>query len=70
MKEGVGVVGCFFTTIIINLLLGGWSVIYLVENLLHKTISWPWAILIGLFGGETTIPAAIIVWILKMAGVL
>lgn len=70
MREGTGFIGCALIILIINLTVGGWSVIYLVENLLHKAISWPWAILIGLFAGELTVPLAILVWLLKMAGVL
>lgn len=69
-KVAGGIGGCFVLTIALNCILGGWSVRYLVEAIAHKVIPWGWAILIGLFAGELTIPGAIIVWILKHLGVL
>ena len=65
-----GGIGCVLLTLILNCTIGWWSVTYLVETLLHKNIAWGWALLIGLIGGELTVPAAIIVWLLKVAGIL
>lgn len=62
--------GCLILVGVLNATIGWWSVTYLVETLLHKAIAWPWALLIGLIAGEVTIPAAIVVWLLKVAGVL
>lgn len=59
--------GCL---LIVNLWLGTISVQYLVETYLHKAISWGWAALIGLAGGELTVPAAVVTWLLKHAGVI
>ncbi len=63
--------GCYAWLIIlfINLTIGGISVNYLTNSLFSKNLPF-WAdALIGLFGGEIAIPAAIIVWILRICGV-
>jgi len=62
--------GCGILILIINLSLGTWSVVYLVNTFLHQNIAIGWALLIGLVGGQVTIPVGIIAWLLKMAGVL
>lgn len=62
--------GCAIFILIFNVVVGAWSVTYLVSNLLHQHIAWGWAALIGLVGGEVSVPFALIVWLLKLAGVL
>jgi|WetSurSiteA1Bulk_404760.scaffolds.fasta_scaffold47846_2 hypothetical protein len=62
--------GCGILLLIINLSIGAWSVSYLVTTFLHEHIAIGWALLIGLVGGQFTIPVAVIAWLLKLAGVL
>jgi len=57
--------GCFFLILLINMVLGIWSVNYLLLTFLGKTIPLFWAFVIGIFSGELTIPVAIVVLILK-----
>lgn len=61
--------GCAVLILLFNLTVGTWSVIYLLE-ILGKHIGIGWAILIAAFVSEVTIPVAIVVWLLKLAGVL
>ncbi len=61
--------GCILLILIFNFLFGGWSVNYLLA-LLSKNIPFIWDAVIGLFIGEVSIPAAIVVAILKKFGVL
>ena len=62
-------VGCFLLVIAANITVGTWSVIYLLEAL-GKHIAVGWALLIAFFVAEITVPVAIVVWLLKAAGVL
>jgi hypothetical protein len=61
--------GCWIGLAIFNLLLGGWSVSYLLMAFLAKVIPFWGACLIGLFTGEFTVPVACVVWLLKHFGV-
>ena len=61
--------GCMAIIFILNVVFGGWSVAYLLE-LFNKVIPFGWAMVIGLFTGEFTIPVAVVVWILKLCKVL
>lgn len=56
--------GCLIALAIFNILIGGWSVNYLLLTFLEKTLPFWGAALIGLFVGEFSIPVAIIVWVL------
>jgi hypothetical protein len=68
--DGGGVsLGCFFSILLFNLILGGWSVSFLLTTLVAKTIPFWGACIIGLFAGEVTVPVAVIVWLLKSFGV-
>ena len=58
-------VTCGCVILVINLLLGGWSVNYLLAIFLAKTIPFWGAMLLGLFVGEFSIPIAFVVAILK-----
>jgi hypothetical protein len=62
--------GCYILVMVINLFVGGWSVNYLLQFFLEKTVSPIAAALIGLIVGEVSIPVAIVVAILKSLGVL
>lgn len=62
--------GTIIAIIVLNLSIGAWCVQYLVQTWLHKPIEFLWAMLLGLFLGEFAIPAAIITWILKQAGLI
>jgi hypothetical protein len=62
--------GCTILIVIVNLIVGTWSVNYLLLEFLGKTIPTIAALLIGLVAGEVTIPSAIVVWILKTFGVM
>jgi hypothetical protein len=55
---------------LVNLIVGGWSVNYLLQFFLAKTIPFVGAALIGLFAGEISIPAAVVIVILKYFGIL
>jgi len=50
------------------LIFGGWSVEYLLYVFTHiaNRIPWFWAIVMGLFAGDITIPVAVAVAILRM----
>jgi hypothetical protein len=70
MKANVsGVISCGCTVILLNIVLGGYTLAYCVKLLTGQTISLGWATLIGLFTGEITIPLAFILYLLKLAGV-
>ena len=68
-NEGKGSCGCLIIILVVNALLGAWSVNVLLA-LFDKTIPLIGAILIGLVAGEITIPLAVIVAILQAFGVL
>ena len=72
MKDDDGATGCVSILLVlaVNLLAGGWSVNYLLDFFLEKTIPFVAATGIGLVVGEVSIPVAIIVVILRWAGVL
>lgn len=59
--------GCL---LIFNLLIGGWSVNYLLDAFLGKTIPFIGAALIGLVAGEVSVPVAIVVWLLRLFNVM
>lgn len=62
--------GCFLFFVLFNLILGGWSVNYLLLSFAEKTIPFFWATVVGLFVGEFSIPIAIVAKILIHFGVL
>jgi hypothetical protein len=70
-SEGnLGVCGCYLVVFIFNLLVGGWSVNYLLEFFLGKTIPFIGATLIGMFAAEVSVPVAVVIAVLKFFGVL
>lgn len=60
-------VGCGCLILLLNLLLGGWSVDYLLQ-FLGKNIHWIGDVLIGLVIGQFTIPIALVIWLLQLFG--
>ena len=64
--------GCllWIALIVFNVLVGGWSVEYLLEFFLNKAIPFLGAMVIGLFVGELSVPVAIVIAILKWCKVL
>jgi hypothetical protein len=68
--EGIVSCGCSIILIVLNLLLGGWSVNFLLQFFMDKTISFFGATVIGLFAGEFSIPIAIVISLLQKFGVL
>jgi len=61
--------GCMIIILIVNVLLGAWSVNVLL-GLFDKVIPLIGAIFIGIVAGEITIPLAIIVAILQAFGII
>jgi len=62
--------GCWIVVLLFNILAGAWSVTYLLEFFTDKTIAWGWSALLGLIIAEISVPIAIVVKILELAGVL
>jgi hypothetical protein len=62
--------GCYLLVFVFNVLVGGWSVSYLITTFLDKTIPFWGAMLIGLFTAEISVPVACVVWLLKLFGVM
>lgn len=62
--------GCFVLVVLFNIIVGTVATNYLIATFLHTVIPVFWAAVIGLVGAEVIVPAAIIVWILRMLGVL
>ena len=62
--------GCWLFLMALNLIAGAWSVNLLLNTFLHKTIPFLGAMVIGLIGGEVTIPLAIVIWVLKFFHVM
>lgn len=67
-KSGLALFGCLI--IVFNLFVGGWSVNYLLNFFLEKTIPFIGAAIIGLIVGEVSIPVAVAVAILRLFGVV
>jgi hypothetical protein len=70
-NDSSNIVSCAVYVLVIafNLLIGGWSVNYLLAIFLAKVIPFWGAMLIGLFTAEITVPVAAVVWLLKFFGV-
>lgn len=69
-KESSAGCGCVALVLLLNITVGAISAHYVILTWLSKDIAWGWAALIGLVGGELTIPAALITWLLIQAGVI
>lgn len=62
--------GCAIFLLIFNFIVGGIATNYLLNFVLHKTIAFGWAGIIGIVGGEVIVPMAIVVWILHGLGLI
>lgn len=62
--------GCYLIIFIVNLLLGGWSVNYLLLEFFGKTLPTFWAVITGLIVGQFSIPVAFVVWILNTFNII
>lgn len=62
--------GCYLFILIANLIFGGTSVNYLLAEFVGKTMPLFWAVVVGIFVGQFSIPIAIVVWILKLTGIM
>lgn len=69
-NSGLFQCGCVVALLVFNVWLGSWSVNYLLEFFLNKTIPFLGAALIGLFAGEVSIPVAVVVSVLKYFHIL
>jgi hypothetical protein len=62
--------GCVLAVLIMNIVFGAMSVNYLLSVFAEKTLPFFWAMVIGLFAGQFTVPVAIIVWVLERFSVI
>lgn len=62
--------GCWILVLIFNLIVGGWSVNYLLDFFLSKTIPFWGAMIIGIIVAEFSIPVAIVIFILRFFGAI
>jgi len=69
-EQGLITCGCAVAAIAFNLLVGGWSINYLLVFFLEKTIPFWGAALIGLFAGEISVPVALAILALRYFGVM
>lgn len=69
-ESGLASLGCCLGVLLMNLILGSWSVNVILLTFLGKTIPWIGAALIGLVAGEISVPVALVITILKWFGVL
>ena len=61
--------GCVITLMLFNVVFGGFSFDYCLWNLLEKNVPWFADILCGLLLAEITVPAMVVIYILKMCGI-
>ena len=61
--------GCWIGLFIAELILGGWSVNWLLLEFFYKTIPFFWATVIGIVVGSVSIPVTIVLSILKSFGI-
>lgn len=69
-KSALAQCGCYLFILVANLLFGGASVNYLLSEFVGKTIPLFWAVVVGIFVGQFSIPVAVVVWILKLTGIM
>ena len=69
-ESSIASCGCGLLLVVFNLFVGGWSVNYLLQFFLAKTIPFIGAMLIGFFAGEISVPVAVVIALLKWFGVL
>jgi len=69
-ESSPGVCGCYLALFLFNVIVGGWSVNYLMVFFLDKTLPFLGVVLIGMFAAEVSVPVAIVIVILKFFGVV
>ena len=62
--------GCLILVLAFNFFVGGWSINYLLDFFLERTIPFIAAAFIGLIVGELSVPAAIVMVILEWCGIV
>jgi len=68
--DGLFQCGCAVALLVFNVFVGSWSVNYLLEFFLSKSIPFIGSALIGLFVGEISVPVAVVIAVLKYFHVL
>lgn len=61
--------GCWVSLLILQLAVGAFTFNYCLQNILGKDVPWYVDIVAGLFLAEFTLPLAVLIWVLKLAGV-
>lgn len=69
-NNGLASCGCWIVVTLFNLVVGGWSVNYLLNVFATKMLPFGWATIVGMFVGEFSVPAAVIVVILRHFGIV
>lgn len=69
-ETSIATCGCYVLVAIFNVLVGGWSINYILDVFVHKMLPFGWAMVIGLFAGEISVPVAIVIAILKHFGIV
>lgn len=60
----------YIIVIILNMVVGGWAINYILFNLFQTSVPTWAASIAGLFIAEPAVIGALIVWLLKLAGVV
>ena len=61
--------GCITFVLIFNLLVGGWSINYISNNMFNKNLPLWGDVLTGVFVAEISVPVACVAWTLKTCGI-
>ncbi len=69
VTAGIGC-GCWTITLAINATLGGFASDYVLRNVFGKDIAWYYDVIVGLLLGQVLVPATIVVWLGKLAGII
>lgn len=64
----VNTAGCAVLVMVFNLTIGYISVQYLLTTFIGNAAPWGAALIGGLFLGQVTVPAALLVWLVQLAG--
>ena len=68
-KDGAGGCGCLILILVVNLTLGGFCADYSLGYYFGADAPWYGDAALGLVGGQVLIPATVLAWVLKLAGV-
>lgn len=67
-RKGEAEGGCLLIVLLFNLAIGGICFDYCLYHVFGKNVHWFADVVCGLFLGEITVPLAIVLWILRAAG--